>query len=471
MSEPDLSISVRARAADICRNSFRSILGVAAISLLGNLGIAHSQVLGVSGGGTGASTLSGYLYGNGTSPIAGSSTIPASASSFTQLGTGALTTSLDAKTKEKALSLLDFCSDNTGATDCSAGIAAWFAEGVALNKALYIPAGVYRVSSQLVWYITSSTNPTNGQPENVNGINIFGDGRNASWIKFDSGVASPNWQIYGPNGSGTNFLMYSRFENFKVTGNTSGELMTFGREDNSDALNEFQLNNLFLDNFSTSSTAVTLRLNNFLNGLVNVVADGGGFDTGTLVGSGYAALYCEQCQMNTFMGSYGNDANGILLAGGYNWGNTFLNTDTEANTSDIYIGNSTSFNNTWTGGIISLASNGINAVNGSSNIFRNVYNGISGSGTFMPNAVGVWLQTPNYNHVSTPSLPASGTAYSNTTGQVVEVTINGGAVSLVQRNGVGLFTNTGVTVILEPGDSISVTYSAAPGWIWMPLRG
>lgn len=170
------------------------------------------------------------------------------------------------------------------------------------------------------------------------------------------------------------------------------------------------------------------------------------------------------------MGSYGNDANGILLAGGYNWGNTFLNTDTEANTSDIYIGNSTSFNNTWTGGIISLASNGINAVNGSSNIFRNVYNGISGSGTFIPNAVGIWLQTPDYNHVSTPSLPASGTAYSNTTGQVVEVTINGGAVSLVQRNGVGLFTNTGVTVILEPGDSITVTYSSAPGWIWMPLR-
>lgn len=89
----------------------------------------------------------------------------------------------------------------------------------------------------------------------------------------------------------------------------------------------------------------------------------------------------------------------------------------------------------------------------------------------MPNAVGVWLQTPNYNHVVTPSLPASGTSATNTSGQVAEVTINAGAVSLVQRNGVGLFTTSNVTVILEPGDTITVTYSTAPGWIWMPLRG
>lgn len=466
MNEFSLS-RVRAVIANSCRGLLCMSFGAAMMSLSG---IAHSQVLGVSGGGTGASTLSGYLYGNGTSPITGSSSLPASASSFTQLGAGALTRDLDAKAKENALSLLDFCSDNTGATDCSAGIAKWFAEGIALNKALYIPAGVYRVSSQLVWSFTTTTSSGNGEAENVNGINVFGDGRYASWIKFDSSVASPNWQIYGPNAAGTNYLMYSRFENFMVTGNTSGELMTFGREDNSDALNEFQLNNLFLDNGNTTSTATTLRLNNFLNGLVNVVTNGGGFSTETYVGNGYAALYCEQCQMNTFMGSYGNSSNGILLAGGYNWGNTFLNTDTEANTSDIYIGNSTSFNNTWIGGIISLASYGINAVSGNSNRFINSYNGIPAGHTFMPNAVGVWLEAPTINNVSTPSVPASGTAYTNTTGQVVEVTMNAGSVSLVQRNGVGLFTHSDVTVILEPGDTITLTYASAPGWIWMPLR-
>ena len=463
MNEHDLSARVRVRVGAAGRVISCLTFGLVAMSLLGGPGPARAQ-LAVSGGGTGATTLSGYLYGNGTSPITGSSTIPASASSFTQSGSGALTRDLDAKTKENALSLLDFCSDNTGATDCSAAIADWFAEGVALNKALYIPAGVYRASSQLVWEFTTVGS-------GVNGINVFGDGRQASIIKFDNGVASPNWQIIGEDVAGF-FVGYSRFENFGIVGNTSGELMTFGRDDYNDALNEFQLNNLYLQNFNQTSTAIALKLNYFVNGLVNVVADGGGFNLSTNQGYGFAALLCNQCVFSTFMGSFGNSANGIVLANGYSYANTFLNTDTEANTSDIQITSPHAINNTWIGGQISLAEYGINASNGSSNIFINPNNAITGAGTtFMPASTGVWLETPNYNHVSTPSVPASGTTYPNTTAQVVEVTINAGAVSLVQRNGVGLFTHSDVTVTLEPGDTIRLVYSSAPGWIWMPVRG
>lgn len=201
MNEPDLSLRVRAigtanagwgalRVVSPHRILFCVILGVAVISPLRKSGIAHSQVLSVS---------------------------------------GALTRDLDAKAKENALSLLDYCSDNTGATDCSAGIAEWFAEAVALNKALYIPAGIYRVSSQLLWYLPATRNSNfDNQYENVTGINVFGDGRYTSWIKFDANVASPNWQIYGPNTANHNFEMFSRFENFMVTGSTSGELMTWG---------------------------------------------------------------------------------------------------------------------------------------------------------------------------------------------------------------------------------------------------
>ncbi|HEV2268706.1 MAG TPA: hypothetical protein VGR92_04540 [Steroidobacteraceae bacterium] len=462
MKESNLPVRVRAMGASTYRTVFCAILGIMAMWLLGKPGTAHSQVLGVSGGGTGASTLSGYLYGNGTSPITGSSSIPASASSFTQLGTGALTRDLDAKTKENALSLLDFCSDNTGVTDCAAAIADWEAEGIALQKALYIPAGIYRSASQQVWNLHAIASK---------GINVFGDGRTASVIKFDAGVAYPNWEIVGNDTAGES-IDYSRFEDFEVVGSTSGALMQFGRDDFNDAMNEFQLNNLLIWNQSTAGTAVALKLNYFLNGLVNVDANGGGFDTGTNTGSGYAALYCNQCLMNTFMGSYGIDGNGIYLSQGFNVTNTFLNTDTEANTSDIRIDSANAVSNTWVGGQISLATYGINATNGSGNIFINVNNAITGAGTtFMPNAVGVWLETPNYNHVSTPSVPASGTAYSNTTGQVVEVTMNAGSVSYVQRNGVGLFTHSDVTVILEPGDTITLTYTSAPGWIWMPIRG
>ncbi|MGA9365985.1 MAG: hypothetical protein WBV35_00860, partial [Steroidobacteraceae bacterium] len=302
------------------------------------------------------------------------------------------------------------------------------------------------------------------------GINVFGDGRAVSIIRFDAGVASPAWEIVG-NDTPEESLVYSRFEDFEVLGDTAGTLMAFGRDDFNDALNEFQLNNLLIFNKSRSGAAVALKLNLFLNGLVNVDANGGGFDIRTNTGSGYAALYCNECIMNTFMGSYGISGNGIYLSRGYNVTNTFLNTDTEANTSDIRIDSANAVSNTWVGGQISLATYGINATAGSGNKFINVNNAIVGAGTrFMPNSTGVWLETPNFNNVSTPSMPASGSAYANSTGQVVMVAVSGGTVSLVRRNATRLFATTNVTVLLEPGDSITITYTAVPDWTWTPIR-
>jgi hypothetical protein len=376
-------------------------------------------------------------------------------------GAGALARTVDDKAKESALSLREFCSDNTGVTDCSAAIADWEAEGISLKKALYIPAGIYRSASQQVWNLHAVA---------ASGINVFGDGRTASVIKFDAGAASPNWDIVGDD-TPEESIAYSRFEDFEVLGNTSGEVMAFGRDDFNDAMNEFQLNNLLIWNRSTSGTAVALRLNLFLNGLVNVDANGGGFNTKTNTGRGYAALYCNECIMNTFMGSYGIDGNGIYLSQGFNVTNTFLNTDTEANTSDIRIDSANAVSNTWVGGQISLATYGINATAGSGNKFINVNNAITGAGTsFMPNSAGVWLETPNFNNVSTPSMPSSGSAYKNTTGQMAMVAVSGGTVSLVQRNATRLFATTNVTVILEPGDTITLTYTAAPDWTWTPIR-
>ncbi|MFZ1867650.1 MAG: hypothetical protein WAU49_04080 [Steroidobacteraceae bacterium] len=426
----------RKRAGDGRCAKLHLITGLALTSLLARPGISHSQVLSVSRGGTGAS-------------------------SFTQLGAGAITRSLDAKAKENALSLLDYCPDNTGATDCSTAIRNWLAEGIALHKALYIPAGTYRSATQQVWNLHSVA---------TTGINVFGDGRAVSIIRFDAGVASPAWEIVG-NDTPEESLVYSRFEDFEVLGNTAGTLMAFGRDDFNDALNEFQLNNLLIFNKSRSGAAVALKLNLFLNGLVNVDANGGGFDIRTNTGSGYAALYCNECIMNTFMGSYGISGNGIYLSRGYNVTNTFLNTDTEANTSDIRIDSANAVSNTWVGGQISLATYGINATAGGGNKFINVNNAIVGAGTrFMPNSTGVWLETPNFNNVSTPSMPASGSAYANSTGQVVMVAVSGGTVSLVRRNATRLFATTNVTVLLEPGDSITITYTAAPDWTWTPIR-
>jgi len=79
---------------------------------------------------------------------------------------------------------------------------------------------------------------------------------------------------------------------------------------------------------------------------------------------------------------------------------------------------------------------------------------------------------------TTPSVPASGTAVKNLNTYAVEIYLNGGAVTQVQRtipNGTAytVFTSSsavalaGLTVRLEPGDTITLTYTTAPTWSWV----
>jgi len=80
--------------------------------------------------------------------------------------------------------------------------------------------------------------------------------------------------------------------------------------------------------------------------------------------------------------------------------------------------------------------------------------------------------------VSTPTVPASGTAQQNTYPVPVDAYLNGGAVTQVTRtvNGTSytVFSSSsavalsGLAVRLEPGDSITLTYTTAPTWTWAP---
>ena len=58
--------------------------------------------------------------------------------------------------------------------------------------------------------------------------------------------------------------------------------------------------------------------------------------------------------------------------------------------------------------------------------------------------------------------PPSGSPYTNYDGVPEAVYIAGGTVSQVAKNSVNLFTTTNVTVWLEPGESVTVTYSSTP---------
>jgi hypothetical protein len=80
--------------------------------------------------------------------------------------------------------------------------------------------------------------------------------------------------------------------------------------------------------------------------------------------------------------------------------------------------------------------------------------------------------------ITTPSIPSSGTAVTNTNPIDITVYLNGGTVTTVNKisggNTYTVFSNSSgasldnLPVHLRPNESISITYTAAPTWIWVP---
>ena len=78
------------------------------------------------------------------------------------------------------------------------------------------------------------------------------------------------------------------------------------------------------------------------------------------------------------------------------------------------------------------------------------------------------------NSVTTPTVPASGTAQQNTNPYPVNVYLYGGTVTVIDYTPSGgsatqVGTSGPATVRLNPGDSITLTYSAAPTWNWVAV--
>ena len=100
--------------------------------------------------------------------------------------------------------------------------------------------------------------------------------------------------------------------------------------------------------------------------------------------------------------------------------------------------------------------------------FNNVTTPVAGEGQVgnsIKNNVG-FMHTTNI----TPALPASGVAYTNNTGYAATVYVTGGTVTIISVSGV--FTNlTSGPIRVEPGNTIAITYSVAPTWVWIPSWG
>jgi len=72
--------------------------------------------------------------------------------------------------------------------------------------------------------------------------------------------------------------------------------------------------------------------------------------------------------------------------------------------------------------------------------------------------------------LTAPGVPASGTPQTNSTGQPVAVTVNGGTVTVVAVGGVTQTIDgsniVAGTFIVPAGSTITLTYSVAPTWTW-----
>jgi hypothetical protein len=118
---------------------------------------------------------------------------------------------------------------------------------------------------------------------------------------------------------------------------------------------------------------------------------------------------------------------------------------------------------------IALASSGLSRVqiNGCSlrlNTIGQLENMTSAS--LVSNTEGV---NPVNAGVTTPSVPATTVAATNTTGVNVMVYISGGTVSDIKVAGTTVFSGTNTAVFLPAGSSITLTYSVAPTWVWMGM--
>ena len=102
-------------------------------------------------------------------------------------------------------------------------------------------------------------------------------------------------------------------------------------------------------------------------------------------------------------------------------------------------------------------------------------------GTGLENAPEVFTKTPTFNAgiatvspaITTPSLPGSGTATTNTTTVDVAAYIQGGTITVLAVGGgtVGTSFTAGqfITAYVPASATVSLTYTGTPTWVWQAV--
>lgn len=369
-------------------------------------------------------------------------------SAATVTATGALTARSLANYFADILSVKDFGAIGNNTHDDTAAINAAYAAAISSGNALYFPAGTYKVTSQLTFACSTT------------GVTIRGAGVGLSIINMQSFTTSPNMLITAvvPANGTDGFVM----KGIGLQGNTTGIVFQIGNESFNDAHNEPELD-ILVQNFNTTGTARAVELNYVLNGDLRIIADVGG--------NGYG-LICNQVAFSTIMGSMSAIlGTSIRMTSGFNLGNVFLNVDLENCATGVFSDSANNQGNTFIGGTWSYTSSGVNSSAGKDLQIINPNINPAGPGTlagFVGNGVGVHVKTTQISDV-TPAVPASTAVYTNNQGRDVLVSMWGGTITQILINGSGIILPSGGLFLLKSGDTVAITYSVAPNWVWRSL--
>lgn len=406
-----------------------------------------------------------------TTPLSGGELVPVVQSgvtkraTVTQIGTVTATGSTTPRTLPDrfadVVNVKDFGAVGDGVTSDDAAVANAFSTALSQGNPLYFPEGTYLFTS------TSTTHwDLTGYEQK--GIRIYGASSGRAILNFPNVTNTIGLHIHAP----TDWYDFT-LADIQIRGATAAPLVAIGKNDFSDPLNVALFLNVIVLNPLNNASAEGMRLNyvvnsNFIGCRANCFANGLGTNVGT-------ALNARQVEFCTFTnGSYGNAAYGVRFVDGFSFGNVFVGTDHENVTYCVSTEVSSAGNNSFVGGQFSLwtgaafrttASLSTNAV---TVINANYSNGSS------PAPI---IDATNYAKirlidgagVSTPAVPISGSSALNITGKKVMVVFWGGSISQVTVAGFGIGISSG-SVIVEHGQTVGLTYTGAPFWLWQAVE-
>lgn len=305
-----------------------------------------------------------------------------------------------------------------------------------------------------------------------NGIHFYGV--RYSYIKDCNITGVPNWGIV-LDGDITNFSYSNQIQGNRIINGSAGLLVTFS-EENFIAFNDILQANLTTaaqqPAFApTSNTGYLVRLVSGYNELVgNVIGSSGTYTSAAIqVENGGPTRIIgnrfDQCRYQCIR----NTGPNVLIHG-----NQFGNASSVGTVEAIRVGadnvtiSGNIFDTTngaahWTYAVLETG-----AFNNCAYYGNNVAAGTSGKFSLNAATKSKVFGNPQYNPVGVvgpPAIPATTVAYTNNYGTDATVWVTGGTVSAIAIAGTATGLTSG-TFRVPSGQTITLTYTVAPSWVW-----